>query len=348
MCNSDIFVWLGSLFGYVVQWLYNIFNNYGVAIIIFTVLTRLLMFPMTIKQQKTMAAQQRVQPKIDELRAKYGNDQQGLNLATQELYTKEGINPYSGCLPMFIQFPIFLGLYRAICMPISCVLHVARDLSAQAASVLGITDVAKNIYYEMDIIRAINKGEHIEEFMAIYGDKFELVEQVSQGFSFLGIDLLSIASLKPINGAIIFSVLVFIAQVGGMILTNKINGTKQASTPGCSPNMMNVGFGAMSVFISFSVPAALVLYWIASSALGPVQSLITKYFFGPLVMEAEAEAKRNAKIIADEKAVVEAINEKKGVLKLEPMEPKKKDYEPIENTNTKSKNTSKKNKKKKR
>ena len=139
MCSgSPIFTWLGSIFGYVVQFSYNIFNNYGVAIILFTIFTRVLMFPLTIKQQKSSAAQARLQPKLAQLKERYGANTPAYNEAMQELYTKEGISPTAGCLPMIIQFPLFFGMYEAIRRPLTCVLHISKDKIAELTNLYGL------------------------------------------------------------------------------------------------------------------------------------------------------------------------------------------------------------------
>lgn len=148
-------MFLGSIFGYVVQFFYLIFRNYGVAIIFFTIFTRLLMFPLTIKQQKSMAQQQRLQPKVNELKAKYGKDKNAYNAAVQELYQKEGISASGGCLPMLIQFPLFFGMYAAIREPLSNVLHIATEKIDVLKNIFSIAD--NDYYYQINIINKIRE-----------------------------------------------------------------------------------------------------------------------------------------------------------------------------------------------
>ncbi|NOZ39426.1 MAG: membrane protein insertase YidC [Planctomycetes bacterium] len=98
----------------ILHFFYGIIGNYGIAIIMLTVLVRSLMFPISRKQAKSMAKMQELRPEMDKIKAKYKQDMQKQSQATQELYRKHNINPLAGCLPMFIQLPIFLGLYRAL------------------------------------------------------------------------------------------------------------------------------------------------------------------------------------------------------------------------------------------
>ena len=90
-----------------------IVGNYGVAIILTTVIVRLLMLPLTLKQEQSMKRMKELQPKIDELNKKYANDKAMLNQKTVELYKEEKVNPAGGCLPVIIQLPIFIALYTA-------------------------------------------------------------------------------------------------------------------------------------------------------------------------------------------------------------------------------------------
>ena len=374
MCNScGLYDLLGSLFGYLIQIFYVIFKNFGVAIIFFTIATRLLMFPLTVKQQKDMAAQQRLQPKLKELQAKYGNNREAYSQAVSELYTKEGVSMNGGCLPMLIQMPLLFGMYAAVRQPLSNVLHVGKDVVNQLCSLFGIVTGSSNYYYEVKLIEKIRdyassgsfsaatagsessilggvtglvdnavNGAVAEQAMAIMGDKADSIIEMSQSFKFLGLDLLQQASLNPANTALILAVVVVIAQVGGMLITNKMNKV-QTTTQGCSPNMMGIVFGGMSFFFALSTPAAFPLYWTVSSLLSPVQTWITKEYFGPVKMNAKSEAERNARLRIDEGETVKAIKEKKGAITLKPCMPEVKERS-VNSNNNENKNSGKKNK----
>ena len=154
--------------------------------------------------------------------------------------------------------------------------------------------------------------------MSILGENFNSVQKMCNSFNFLGFDLLQTAAFW--NKAIILAFIVFICQVLSMVISNRITATP--ATPGCSPNMMAVGMGAFSLFISLSVPAAFPLYWATSNVFAPVQTWITKKYFGPLVMNAKAEAARNARLKLEEQQIIDEVNAKKGRLYLEPSKEK--------------------------
>ena len=385
MCGSSCgaFDILGYLFGYLVQLFYLIFKNFGVAIIFFTIATRLLMFPLSIKQLKSTAAQQRLQPKLKELQNKYGNNKEAYNAAVQELYQKEGVSMSGGCLPMLIQFPLFFGMYAAIRQPLSYVMHYGKDVVTKLCQALGVSSSGNNYYAEINVIEKIRdftesgkfnvvssaadtasssmfsgiagglsnglNAAATENVASIMGDKMDSLTELAGSFRFLGFDLLQVASLNPMNMALILAVIVVIAQIGGMLITNKINKVEAPQGGGCNPNVMGVVFGGMSFFFALSTPAAFPLYWTVSSLLGPVQSWITKEYFGPTVMNARAEAERNARLKLDENEIVQQVTAVKGALKLEPMMPAVTEKSSHKNENQKKNNgnNSKGNKKNK-
>ncbi len=119
-------------FGLFLFWLNNLFGNYGLALIFFTVIVRLILLPLSIKQQKSMQDTQKIQPELAKIREKYKNDKQKLNEETMKLYQKHGINPAGGCFPLLIQFPIIIGLYQAIIKPLTYMF----GLSAQQLTLL--------------------------------------------------------------------------------------------------------------------------------------------------------------------------------------------------------------------
>lgn len=110
---------LAKPFGVLMDFIYTYlaFDNYGLALILFTFITKLLLFPLTYNQQKSMEKQQELAPKIEELKKSYPNDPQKLQEEQQKLYSKYNVNPLSGCLPMLLQFPLIMALYQIIRQP---------------------------------------------------------------------------------------------------------------------------------------------------------------------------------------------------------------------------------------
>ena len=104
--------------GYLMRLIYNIIGNYGLTIIILTIIVRACLIPLYAKQQKSMAKMNEVQPKINEIQQRYANDRDKMNEKMQEVYAEAGYSPLSGCLPMAIQLPIIMGLYNLLRSPL--------------------------------------------------------------------------------------------------------------------------------------------------------------------------------------------------------------------------------------
>lgn len=105
--------------GWLLSFLYGFIDNYGITIIIFTIIVKLCLYPLYIKQTKSMARMSEVQPKMAELQRKYANDKETMNIKMAELYKEEKFNPMGGCLPMVIQMPIIMGLFALLRNPLA-------------------------------------------------------------------------------------------------------------------------------------------------------------------------------------------------------------------------------------
>jgi YidC/Oxa1 family membrane protein insertase len=110
---------LSSLVLWFMNWMNQFIPNYGIIIIIFSVLTKLLFYPLTQKQTESMKKMQEIQPKLKALQEKYKKDKEKLNQATMQMYKEEGVNPLAGCLPLVVQMPVFFALYQGLSHTIS-------------------------------------------------------------------------------------------------------------------------------------------------------------------------------------------------------------------------------------
>ena len=132
-----MFEWIKQGIGYILGWIYDLVPNYGVALILFTFAIKLLLLPLGLKQQKSMTKMQVIQPKLEALKEKYKNDQQKLSQETMKLYKEYNVSPMGGCLPMLIQLPILILLYRVIQQPLEYMLHMSGDEIKTLATELG-------------------------------------------------------------------------------------------------------------------------------------------------------------------------------------------------------------------
>ena len=145
--------WLASLFGYVLNWLYNLVQNYGVAIILFSILLKLVMLPLTYKQQKSMKKSQKVQEEVKNLQFKYKNDQEKLNQETMALYKREGVSPFSGCLRTILQLVIFIAVFYLVSKPLTFMKKVDKSK---------IDDLTNKIVNEQSIENTTSENTTVE------------------------------------------------------------------------------------------------------------------------------------------------------------------------------------------
>lgn len=133
------------------NWFYQLttqigWPSYGLAIILFTIVIKVLLYPLTLKQMKSIKMTQLLQPKVKEIQEKYKNDPQKAQIAIMELYKEHGANPLAGCLPILIQFPIFIALFNA--------LRDFKYLNAVHANFLWVHLSSKDPYFILPVIAA--------------------------------------------------------------------------------------------------------------------------------------------------------------------------------------------------
>ncbi len=291
------FNFIGSIFGYVLWASFYLVKNYGIAIIIFTLFTKIILFPFSIKQQKSMAANVRFQQKQKEIMDKYRNDRMKANEEIQKLMQKENVSPTAGCMPMIAPMLIMFGVYYSVINPITNTLHLAAGKVSTALNSLstlpGLGVSVNGRYGEISIVKYFGS---LEKFLvdgngnALFSSsEAEKIKEFSNGFNFLGLDLLATPSQSSFQSMMwLIPVLCFVTSVGSMVVIQKLNGTKMQ---GCMFIMIFL-MPLMSAWIAYSVPGAVGFYWIASTVLGFIQSLVMNKFYSPSIMEAKAEAQR--------------------------------------------------------
>ncbi len=299
---------ISNLFGYplglIMKFLYGVFNNYIVALILFTLVTKVIMFPLSIKQQKSTAQMAVFKPKLDEIQKKFANDKNRQNEEMMKLYTEYGYNPSSGCLPLLIQFPILFGLIDVIYKPLT---HV---FSASSSALNSATEIAKNLLgnafsvtnAEVSIINAVK--ENASAFAKVFTSA-ELESISNFDMTFLGLDL----SATPTFGwniLMIIPILAGITMVAQTFFTTKLSGSAQVT--GGSGNVMMYSMSLFTVVFTFSVPAGVGLYWIVSNILAIGQSFILNKIYNPQKLAAEYEKKIAAIEEAKKKKVKVEVN----------------------------------------
>ncbi len=298
----NILDWIGYVFGYVIYFGYQISGAYVIGLILFTIVVKLVMLPMSLNQQRTNAKQARIQPKIRELQEIYRNNPTRLQEEQQALYARENISMMSGCLPMLIQLPVVLGLYRAIVNPLTNVLHLSVD-KVNKLIALGGVDASKNYYAQSEIINLFPKiREQVEAAGIFTGGELAKLDQLSDGaFTLFGLNLLEMPALTSI--LVLIPVCCFISSMAMMMMTMK--NTAAAGQSGCAKWMTPVLMSGLTTWLAFSVPGAVGLYWIIQNLVGMVERALLNKFYNADIMEAADEAGRYARRELEEQKVME-------------------------------------------
>ena len=168
-----------NIFGYLLEFLYNIFNNYGLAIIIFSVLVKLILIPITIKQQKSMKATNKIQEELKSIQFKYKGDQERQNQEMMALYKREKISPFSGCLSSIIQILLIFSVFYMVRSPLTFMKKVDTDIIKDYESRLE----TKTNYPEVQIIKEFGNED----------------EKIYLNMNFLGLDLSSVPTANYKN-----------------------------------------------------------------------------------------------------------------------------------------------------
>lgn len=293
--GTAIFKPLYWLFGKCMELLLGVLSNeYFIAIIIFTVLTRLILLPVNIHQQKATAKTARLQPKIQKIQKKYPDprDRNKMNEEMQELYNREGHNPMNmGCGPMIFQLVFLMGIVGIIYYPLSYIIGMSNiaDYSDQLTAFLENAGYTGN-YLQLGILEnwAVARKELVPQLPQLFTP--ELVAQIDafkEGMTLGSLDMTAIPHWK--DGIIvlipIFSLLTSLASTGlSMLIQKKTNPAMAQQTASMIVMMLMMPF--FSFYIAFKVPAAVGFYWIISNVVALLQQLFTAKFFPPKKTQA--------------------------------------------------------------
>lgn len=299
--------------GFIIEHIYNLVANYGLAIIIFTIIIKLILIPLNVRSQKAMRKQQKIQPVIAELQQKYANDQEKLQREMMKIYKENNVSMTGGCLPMLIQMPILIGLYQVIQKPLTYLLHVnwgeLTDMANPIVNeILRLRDGMANLGYNLgnyasaaaDMI--VKTGQiQLSKWAEIIGTNGTLLDGVSGAhpwiinFNFLGLDLSNapsaafsrIMALDFSDWSLIALLAIPLLAVIGSVLQTKITQAQSGQSQNKDNNnqaaqmskTMNLMMPVMTGFFTITLPAGLGLYWIISSAVQIIQQMALNYYF---------------------------------------------------------------------
>ncbi|MBQ8648027.1 MAG: YidC/Oxa1 family membrane protein insertase [Oscillospiraceae bacterium] len=301
-----IFGILAGPLGIVMRLIYNAVQNYGVAIILFTLLIRVVLLPLMLSQQKNTARMSVFQPMIQELQKKYAKDQQRLNDEMLKLQQEHNFNPTAGCAPMFLNLIIMFGVIEMIYRPLQYVLQISSDTLGAAVEVLGMqaSDYRGQVQL-INVLKDMDVSAALTQFPSLTAENIEAI----QGFQMelFGINLAATPELA-FNSLLIFPILSAISMFVMNAYTMKGSAQQMQGSMKYMPLMMNIMF----VWISFTLPVGFSLYYTISNVLALATTVLAKKIYDPEKMKAEIQAEVEAKRKEKKKKKQVTVKDDKG------------------------------------
>ena len=286
-----MFEFFANIFGYLLQFLYTLVNNYGLAIILFTLIIKLLLLPLSIKQQKTMKKSSELQEKVKVMQFKYKNDPEKLNQEMMNLYKAENVSPFSGCLTSIVQMLLLLSIFYLVRSPLTFMEKIPQDnINTYIQQLKDEGKVISNVYPEIDLIRET-------ELLKEKNPEDQFIEKTNIKMNFLGLDLSKIPQQNMTDYTVyIIPVLYILSSFISIRITtakqqkdkedkksknidgntgkeikeenNEMDAVMQTN------KMMSWFVPIMSISIAFIAPLGLALYWLISNILMIAERLI--------------------------------------------------------------------------
>lgn len=280
---------ISSLFGYILNFIYELVKNYGLAIIIFSVLLKLVLLPLSIKQQKTMKKTAKIQKKVKEIQEKYKNDQMKMNQEMMDLYKRENLSPFSGCLSSIIQIVLLFAMFGLVRSPLTYMKKIDTDTLnnyvVEIKQEVGENSISRN-YPQISILKYVSTHKTEEDPLYINMD-------------FFGLDLSNIPQENWQDWTVyIIPALYVITTMISMKITTKMtsantkkediieikneeekdkNKDKEPDPQDMAAQMnksMSWFMPIMSVSIAIIAPLGLALYWLVNNILMIAERLI--------------------------------------------------------------------------
>ncbi len=268
---------LAGLFGYLLNFIYQVVNNYGIAILLFTIIIKILFLPISIKQQKTMKKTSELQEKLKQIQFKYKNNPEQASMETMKLYKTEKVSPFSGCLSAILQIVLLFAVFFMVQSPLTYMRKVDTGLIEQYKNEIKeeSDQNSRMTYPEIQIIK----------------EKGPTDERVSMNMQFIGLDLSSVPISDMSNPKVyVIPVLYVISSIISIHISNKMmvkkkkeDGEEKEMTEMDAINQANKNMmymiPIMSVMVAFVAPLGLALYWLATNILSILERIVLNKVF---------------------------------------------------------------------
>lgn len=327
-----MFDFINKPFAYVLGFISDICGgNFAAAIFIFTIFINAIFIPLTIKSQKSAVQQTRIKPKLEALKAKYGDDKQKYTQEMQALYQREGVSMGGGCLPMIIRLIVMMSIYTLIMSPLTYMTGIEEKKVTDVASGIsqGLEELKKEdsakynelvkeldwnsstnsqlglvkIVRDQDKLAALKENLPKEKYDKIEKDLYYIVEKDTDvddqiNYDFFGIDLtdtphFSINIVEAWRATWILPLLAFATQMLSSVLSSIMQKKQNPDAPGMMGMMLVMPL--ISLFIGFGFPCGVTFYWACSSLIGGAIQILVQQFYGPHKLLSKERSKQLTK-----------------------------------------------------
>ena len=289
-----MFEFFASLFGYILAFLYDLINNYGLAIILFTIIIKIILLPLSIKQQKTLKKSTQLQEKMKVIQFKYKNNPEKMNQEMMELYKSENMSPFSGCLTAIIQLLLLLSVFYLVRAPLTYMEKIpTEDINKYITQLQEEGKIKSNVYPEIDVIRE-------QQWLKEKNPDDSNINRLALQMNFLGLDLSKVPQQNMTDFTVyIIPILYILSSFISIRMTTlmqqkqqkenakkdiKIDGStgkelvvkeeNEIDTVMQTNKMMSWMMPIMSISIAFVAPLGLALYWLVNNILMIIERLI--------------------------------------------------------------------------
>lgn len=285
----DFWQILMTPFSWLLLTFYEVLGNYGLALVLFCLVTKVILYPLSLKGKRSMIKMNAINPEMQALQRKYGSDQNRYALEVQKLQQREGVSPYGGCLWSLLPMPILIGLFTIVRSPITYLMGLSKEAFEliKAGFITAGLVAEKALYPEIAVAKLIGIPEHMalaqntlaqDATFAGFADKLIAIE-----FNVFGIDLSAIPTWKFWEGGLqwatiglaLLPVISAVLSFLSMQVSTKTNQMNQdQENPAANSLMMKLMSPVMSLWFGYSMPAGVAVYWIANSFFTMLQELL--------------------------------------------------------------------------
>ncbi|MGI5887944.1 MAG: YidC/Oxa1 family membrane protein insertase [Oscillospiraceae bacterium] len=303
--GSSFWAFIAIPLGWIMNLCYQLFNDvlhfplaYVFAMLLFTIITKLILFPLSYKQQKSSATMAAFSPMMEEINKKYANNPEKRNEELQKLQSEYGYNPAAGCLPLLIQFPIIFGLVEVIYRPLTYMIRIPSAVLSALESLIEVSS-ANSRYIETSVIEAVKTTPALFSNVAVDGYTSSQIAEYIQKIADLDMSIGPINLWeKPVFGANL-TILVPLFSIVTMVLSS-IFSMKAAGSSGQNQGnrqmlITTILMAAMFAYFSFTYPMGFSLYWGFQNLVAIAQSFILKKMINADKVKAQVQAKIDAK-----------------------------------------------------